>query len=93
MSGGEWDYCESQIRNIGESESMREFNPLLADLLISVYDVVVSADLRICGDIGDEESAAAWNEFCKKWSRMLEDASNTDHSGTRNIKSNNSYDC
>ena len=71
MSGGEWDYKESWIRMIGESESMQKENPMLSELLVSLYEVVVSTDLRICGDIEADEASAVWEFFCKKWGSAL----------------------
>ena len=66
MSGGHFDYVDKKLYN--RSEQVRQDgNPLLAELLHDLGDLLHEYDWWISGDTGRERWLEAWTNWQNKW--------------------------
>ena len=66
MSGGHFDYADSRLYE-WSAKVRRDGNPLLADLLHDIGDLLHEYDWWQSGDTGREEWLGAWNGWQEKW--------------------------
>lgn len=67
MSGGQWDYSQHVIRDIGNDAELKSCNSTLADILVDLHKVLNAYDRYLCADTGRESAERTWRWFCNKW--------------------------
>ena len=66
MSGGHFNYADSRLYEWSQ-QVRRDGNPLLADLLHDLEDLLHEYDWWQSGDTGREKWLNAWESWQKKW--------------------------
>ncbi len=68
MSGGALTNYEHNLFILGEwADRVEAENPLLAEHMRDLYDLLYKYDYYMSGDIGEDEVSKAWEAFHTKW--------------------------
>ena len=75
MSGGALTNCEHNLFVLGDwADRVEAENPLLAEHMRDLYDLLYKYDYYMSGDIGKDEVFKAWEAFHTKWFCVPKDA-------------------
>ena len=66
MSGGHFDYADSRLYEWSQ-QVLHDGNPLLAELLHDIGDLLHEYDWWMSGDTGRERWLKAWTGWQRKW--------------------------